>query len=389
MELVFARSRPLPWKRFRVFSAGGKVRGMGDRSRGYEGDAAHDAARACVLREVQDIIAIGDLHGNYAGLWAILTELEIIDAQGHWCGGNTHVVQMGDVLGRGGEPGKIFALFMRLELEAEAAGGGFHMLLGNHEVMSIRGTLVYNTPAEFQDIAEIGPTAFGLLPEGMEQSEKRNECVTPDKNWTAVAASAASNPQGANPQDPAPQGTLSPQEKYRRRLAMLGCEAFQRYLHPSGPIGAWLLRHPTAMVLGDSLFVHGGLAREHGLMDLAALNIEVSEEIEAAAQGYEWGHRLVKNGPQWNRELALKASPHREAELDDVLAFHGCARMVVGHTPTGSIKPLRTGEVLPLYDERLWCVDTGIGTAYGGHLSALKLQAGEVSAAYPSYPQSQ
>lgn len=354
---------------------------MGEGYEGCKGSAAYDSARPCVLREVQDIVAIGDLHGNYAGLVAILTDLEIIDAQGHWCGGTTHVVQMGDVLGRGGEPGKIFALFMRLEREAEAAGGGLHMLLGNHEVMSIRGTLVYNTPAEFQDIAEIGPAAFGDLPEGEGLLANNGEVVTADKNWTPVPASVSSNPQGANPQDPA-----LAQEKYRRRLAMLGCEAFQRYLRPSGPIGAWLLRHPTAMVLGDSLFVHGGLAREHGLMDLAALNLEVSEEIEAAAQGYEWGHRLVKNGPQWNRELALKASPHREAELEEVLAFHGCARMVVGHTPTGSIKPLRTGEVLPLYAERLWCVDTGIGAAYGGHLSALRLQAGEVSAAYPSYP---
>jgi Calcineurin-like phosphoesterase len=337
----------------------------------------------CIRRDAEEVVAIGDLHGNYAGLISILRGLELIDGEDHWCGGKTHVVQMGDVLGRGGEPGKIFALFMRLEREAAAAAGGMHLLLGNHEVLSIRGTLVYNTPAEFQDIADAGPTAFGA--------------VTPSPDWTPVpSAGLPGTVPSAAPSEPAPSGEA--QAKYQRRLAMMGCDSFQRYLHPTGPIGAWLLSHPTAMILGDTLFVHGGLNREHGLIDLAILNREVSDEIEAAAQGREWGHRLVKNGPQWNREYALKAMSDRpkgergaghkahgekQAELDEVLAFHGCARMVVGHTPTGTITPLRTGEVLPLYEEKLWCVDTGIGHAYGGYLSALCLRGSEARAAYP------
>jgi Calcineurin-like phosphoesterase len=305
----------------------------------------------CVDRDVESVVAIGDLHGNYSGFFRILQYLELIDHAGHWMAPGRHLVQLGDVLGRGGEPGKIYALLHQLEKEAAEQGGGVHMLLGNHEILSVRGTLVYNTPAEFKDIADWGPVSFGPV-----------ESITASRDWTPV------------PTD---------REKYEKRLAMMGCDIFQRYLHPRGPIGEWLMSRPTALILGDTLFVHGGLNRNHGLIELAALNREVRDEVLSTVHGRQMATRLVKDGPQWNREYTVQWSKARENDLNDVLDFHGCRRMVVGHTPTGSIAPLRTGEVLPLYQERLWCADTGIGLAYGGHLSALCLNGEELSAVYP------
>jgi len=310
---------------------------------------------ACVRREVERVIAIGDLHGNYHGLLDILAYLDVIDAQGHWRGGSTHLVQLGDVLGRGGEPGKIFALLHRLETEAREQGGDVHVLLGNHEVLTLSGTLVYNTPAEFQDVADWAPVAFGALPD--RESEIQEVLRISE--------------------DPVPR------EKYHRRLAMLGCETFQRYLDPSGPLGMWLIEQPSALILGDSLFVHGGLNRRHGLTDLEELNRSIRKEISAMAKGRQESVHLVKDGPQWNREFTLSRSDFSRPEIQSVLDYHGCRRMVVGHTPTGSIAPLRTGEILPLYEEKLWCVDTGIGEAYGRHLSAVVIGDGRVTAVYP------
>ena len=71
-----------------------------------------------VFPDVGRILAIGDLHGNYPGFKRILHEAGILDAHGHWCARDTHLVQLGDILGRGGEPGKIFKLLKRLEEEA-------------------------------------------------------------------------------------------------------------------------------------------------------------------------------------------------------------------------------------------------------------------------------
>ena len=102
----------------------------------------------------REVFAIGDLHGNHAGLRNILLRCSIIDRKDRWIARDIHLVQLGDILGRGGEPGKIFTLLKRLEQEAVDFGSQVHMLLGNHEAMSISGMLVYNTMEEFQDLAD-------------------------------------------------------------------------------------------------------------------------------------------------------------------------------------------------------------------------------------------
>ena len=106
-----------------------------------------------VFPEADKILAVGDLHGNYAGFRRILLEAGIIDKRGHWRARDTHLVQLGDILGRGGEPGKIFKLLKRLEAEAPEFGSCVHVLLGNHEAMSMSGLTIYNTMEEFQDLA--------------------------------------------------------------------------------------------------------------------------------------------------------------------------------------------------------------------------------------------
>ena len=49
------------------------------------------------------IVAIGDVHGDEGALIACLRMSKCIDTDGNWCGGKTHVVQIGDILDRGDE----------------------------------------------------------------------------------------------------------------------------------------------------------------------------------------------------------------------------------------------------------------------------------------------
>src|SRR5262249_13525691 len=46
---------------------------------------------------VARVVVFGDLHGDYAKFEDMLTQAGLIDAQGHWSGGQTHLVQVGDV----------------------------------------------------------------------------------------------------------------------------------------------------------------------------------------------------------------------------------------------------------------------------------------------------
>ncbi|MHC4209385.1 MAG: metallophosphoesterase, partial [Planctomycetota bacterium] len=67
----------------------------------------------------------------------------VIDDELHWTFGTGHVVFNGDVLDRGDRVTEALWLIYRLEQEAKQAGGRVHVVLGNHEVMVLRGDLRY------------------------------------------------------------------------------------------------------------------------------------------------------------------------------------------------------------------------------------------------------
>ncbi len=69
------------------------------------------------------VVAVGDVHGDYEQLAAVLRSAKIINDQGNWTGGKTHLVQTGDVVDRGPDSRKAMDLLMRLEKQAAEAGG--------------------------------------------------------------------------------------------------------------------------------------------------------------------------------------------------------------------------------------------------------------------------
>lgn len=311
----------------------------------------------CVFSDVGRVVAIGDLHGNEPGFRSILRETGLTDRHGDWIARDTHLVQLGDILGRGGEPGKIFRLLQRLEAQAPEFGSKVHVLLGNHEAMSMSGLILYNTLEEFQDLA-----GQHLL------------------DWTETDAAAADG----SPADWSPAGAaLTAEQKLGKRMDMLGCREFRAALSPIGKVGSWLAERDSAVSINGCLFVHGGLNREHGCMPLATLNDMVRSALRAAgAPDADRDIMLRRDGPQWNREFALRPTEGRRAEFLEVLDYHGCGRMVVGHTPTYCIDPSRAGRIVSLYGDRLNCIDTGIGKTYGENLSALILERGTATARY-------
>src|SRR5512136_742296 len=98
---------------------------------------------------VERIVAVGDLHGDFDACTRILRSANLIDKNSAWIGGRTHLVQTGDILDRGVETRKLIDLLMRIEVQANKAGGRVHVLLGNHEVMNIRGDLRYVSAGEY------------------------------------------------------------------------------------------------------------------------------------------------------------------------------------------------------------------------------------------------
>ncbi|KAI9096581.1 Metallo-dependent phosphatase-like protein [Phlyctochytrium arcticum] len=93
----------------------------------------------------QRIVAIGDLHGDLPAALEVLRMAGVVDGNGEWNGGDTVLVQTGDIVDRGPDTIKLYNLFGNLTMQAPATGGKVVQLLGNHELMNMMEDLRYVT----------------------------------------------------------------------------------------------------------------------------------------------------------------------------------------------------------------------------------------------------
>lgn len=85
-------------------------------------------------KATRKLIAVGDVHGQFEGLVAILRHAKLIDSAHNWCGEKNRLVQIGDILDRGPFSLKVDALLDRLQAQAQGEGGDVVRLVGNHEL---------------------------------------------------------------------------------------------------------------------------------------------------------------------------------------------------------------------------------------------------------------
>ena len=78
----------------------------------------------------------------------------LIDTDGHWAGGKTILVQLGDITDRGPDSLKIIRSLQQLQKEAPRKGGKAIVVLGNHEAMNLLGDNRYTTPGEYAAFAD-------------------------------------------------------------------------------------------------------------------------------------------------------------------------------------------------------------------------------------------
>jgi hypothetical protein len=72
---------------------------------------------------VNRVVAISDVHGAYDAMVETLRNADILDDKLSWAGGTSHLVIVGDILDRGPRSRDAMDLLIRLEAEAQLAGG--------------------------------------------------------------------------------------------------------------------------------------------------------------------------------------------------------------------------------------------------------------------------
>jgi hypothetical protein len=109
------------------------------------------------------LFVVADTHGEYEILVAMLRKHGIVNAKLEWSFGRGDLVVLGDVFDRGPNHTEILWLLYQLEAEARRAGGGVHLVLGNHETMVMLGDLRYLNPKYVQTAELLGVGSYSEL----------------------------------------------------------------------------------------------------------------------------------------------------------------------------------------------------------------------------------
>jgi len=310
-----------------------------------------------IAQKNQHIIAVGDLHGDLQAWLTIAKAAGVMTPDGHWAGGSTTLVQLGDITDRGPDSLAIIRSLQQLQREASAKGGNVVVVLGNHEAMMVIGDYRYTTPGEYAAFTD-------------DRSTARRERVYMANRKQLEAAAHATDPKAL------------PSDIRDRWLAQtpLGWVEHRIAWSPTGELGKWAAKNPAILKIGTTLFAHGGISAEYARSPIEDVNRRVAAAITAGDDkptsiltdplGPLWYRGLVTSDADAQAERAAMKLPPApltaEAELDSVLTAYGAKRLVVAHTPS-----LKGIIISP--DAKLARIDTGISNYYGGPLSWLEI----------------
>ena len=278
------------------------------------------------------VVALGDVHGDIGQARRALTIAGVLGEDGDavnptWIGGDTVVVQVGDVLDRGDDEIAILILLQKLHKAAQADGGAVYILNGNHEVLNVSGDFRYVTQGAFQESTRFGEHLVNLFGDAFRDAF------------------------GGNEEDPR-------KKQVKARVGLFS---------PGGPLAQQLAMNSTVLIVNDTVFAHGGLMPRHVEFGLEKLNnavadwmrgAEISSEEDRTALGMAIGS--VKDSVVWNRTFGQEnfmsqGDRDRACEtLGKTLdAIDGAKRLVVGHTP-------QLGGCNAECDGRIWRIDVGM-----------------------------
>lgn len=364
------------------------------------------------------LVAIGDIHGAGSAVRAVLQKAGLIDQQDQWIGGRATLVQTGDYTDRGPDVRSVMDLLMRIEDQADDAGGRVEVLLGNHETMNLTAAVRDATPAIFASFAD------------NRSDDRLEEAVRAYEEYVEAREESLGRPL--------------PDHQTREEWMAAHPPGFLEYmdaLGPDGVYGRWLRSKSVAVKIDDTVFLHGGLSvdndaesisevveraaddlerfddhRQHLVERGIILPFSTYEEIfEAVALELEaWNSRFFpgppapgrspptltpgdrkhldvlidlqsvgswsifdSEGPVWFRGFAQWSEDEGQVATTTVLDRFGVKRAVAGHTPTS------TRRIVSRFDNRVFLIDTGMLTSvYRGQPAALELSERGVTAIY-------
>ncbi len=256
-----------------------------------------------ILPAAPRIIVIGDIHGDWKVTKKLFLKFKLINTNGKWIAEpkNTHVVQVGDILDRGGRPDtfgdecseiKIMDFLDEIHDQAKLYGGGVFCILGNHEIMNVVGNFNYSGKESIKCFGGQAGRKKAFRPGGMMAKRFANT-------------------------------------------------------------------RTTVLKIGKFLFVHGGFNEKHLTKSIPEINNIMKRFLKGEENLYNKSfldYYMAYNGILWNRELSI-GSPDCE-KLEKILNHFHVNGLIVGHT-------VQENGVNSKCNNKIWRVDTGMSDAFG------------------------
>ncbi|KAL6203495.1 hypothetical protein ACLB2K_027195 [Fragaria x ananassa] len=293
------------------------------------------------------IVAVGDLHGDLYQTRCALEMAGVLssDSEDLWTGGETVLVQLGDILDRGEDEIAIFSLLRSLDIQAKTEGGAVFQVNGNHESMNVEG--------DFRFVDD------GGFDECLDFLEYFDDCRD---DWEEAFVDWIGVSQKLKVDRKRPQNYWDPWNLVRRQKGVI---ARSILLRPGGPLACELARHPVVLKVNDWLFCHGGLVPHHVAYGVERMNREASQWMRGlseseddpdipfiATRGYDsvvWNRLYSRD----NSDFDDYQSNQIHTILERTLHAAGAKAMVVGHTP-------QTVGVNCKYNCSIWRIDVGM-----------------------------
>jgi len=300
--VFYCRGRDLVWKRFDAAEELAFTGfGSWDAGTAYSIPQEYQYDSEYRIQEPGRFMVLSDLHGDYQAFRDILTAGGVIDSIECWTWGEGHLVIDGDVFDRGPRVTECLWLIYRLQIQAEEAGGGVHMTLGNHEAMVLRGDLRYVNDRYLKGICEVSGIHY-------------DELYGPDTELG----------------------------RWLRSMPVVIIMGDNLIVH-AGIAPSHLLDHRSPSELNS-------MAEE--ALDCSRLRLKFGRELLDI---------LGSTGPFWYRgyhyEMEGRYHMATVSQVDEILDRYGVSRIIVGHTEVDSLSVL--------FDGRVMAVDVPVGELGG------------------------
>ena len=261
----------------------------------------------------EKIYSFGDIHGDLQAFINVLKKANLINNQYNWCGGKSHVVQVGDFLDRKirtidesdeDSEFEIFQLIIKLKIQSFQHGGAFHTIIGNHELMNIMGIFDYVSPMGF-------------------------------------------NKFNNNPS----------QRKDFFKMGGFFCKQLSLFWNPVIKINTYLFCHggiSPHIANKYSINTINVIMRNTLQGNLKNLNNSFFQELFVHPNGILWNRKYSSDEPV----LLPFQNMYIEKELDIVLEKYKVSSIIVGHTP-------QQNGITPKFNSKIFCIDVGMSEAFG------------------------